>query len=392
MLLAAVQHFANLYLSLMKSALHVGILLAFILLLGLAMPTQAQPKHYRVVASQSMYDAFHMAVEIRINKLLGPDFALGAADFNLSVRPDDIDGHAAQLDATYKSPFSFDIRPDDYFSLSIATTTDRFVVHTSAIKASTGTGEMVTSAPKLIARVIIPITNPVGFNTLSWQTAPMEVVNWADQNYKTNGDFVVTNPLLNFTPPLALPVQLISFNGDWKDNGFQASELKWVTTAETQVDHFEVERSFDSRNFTNLTNVPAGQAKGSYVNYKLDDNNVPFNTGNIVYYRLNMTGTDGSKNYSKIVELHRPEPGNSFSLYPNPVHRGQILTLQSSRDATENMVMRIIDANGRLVYEGHNTNTTGTLMKICTDKFTTGNYTIQIENVGQRAPLRFVVQ
>jgi hypothetical protein len=376
----------------MKLALRFSFLLALIVTLGVAIPAQAQTKLYRVEASQYMYNGFNMAVDIHIYKLSGPDFALGAADFNLTLRQDDINAKNAQLDASYKSPFSFDQRPNDYYALSMATTADRFVVHTSSITASGGTGELVTSTKKLISRTIIPITNPVGFNTLAWQTAPMEVVNWADQNYKANGDFVVTNPLLNFTPPVALPVELISFNGDWKDNGFQASELKWVTTAETQVDHFEVERSFDSRNFTNLTSVPAGQANGNYVNYKLDDPNVPAKAGNTVYYRLQMIGTDGSKAYSNVVELHRPDPGNSFALYPNPIRAGQVLTLMSSRDATENMHIRITDVNGKTAYDGHNANTNGTLMKISTDKFAAGNYTLQVENGGQSTTLRFVVE
>lgn len=67
--------------------------------------------------------------------------------------------------------------------------------------------------------------------------------------------------------------------------------LKWTSTAETDVDYYEIERSLDTRNFTKIGKVKAqGPSDYTYV-----DNAVfKLNTTQF-YYRLNIVSTGGAR-------------------------------------------------------------------------------------------------
>ena len=369
----------------------------FLLLLIPALSSFAGPKRYRVEAVQRIHNGNTLAVDLFVVKLLGDDFGLGSANFNLRVREDDIDLERVELDATFRSPFSFDTRPNDYYGLNIGKNNDYFVVNVASITAAPGKGELINTSRKQIATVLIPITNLAGYNRLDWFLEPMGVVDFeTDASIKADGEFVVLNPELYFTPQNALPVELLSFSGRWTNKATNSVDLKWNTSTALRADKFVVERSFDSRAYaavgTVQQNTTGTGTSTTTLAYSFNDPLVPREAGDVVYYRLNIHEPDGSTRYSNVVELHRLTPGNQYSLYPNPVRKGDYVYILSSRDNVQDFKIQIIDATGKVVYQCPRPQTPGSELKINTYPFATGNYTVQIENAGQEAALRFVVQ
>jgi hypothetical protein len=114
-----------------------------------------------------------------------------------------------------------------------------------------------------------------------------------------------------------LPVNLVAFTGTRDHN---TVGLNWKTTGETNMDHYNVERSADGMNFTSIGSVPShsGNSNNEYV--YTDDK--PFQP--VSYYRLKMTGIDGNAQYSKVISLQwNTEP--SLSIFPNPLYGNEAL-------------------------------------------------------------------
>ena len=94
-----------------------------------------------------------------------------------------------------------------------------------------------------------------------------------------------------------LPITLSSFTGIW--NG-KAPELRWTTQLEINNSYFDLERSFNGRNFERA-GVVSGQINSSVItNYQFTDYAVSNTTG-LVYYRLKQVDVDGRFSYSNII-------------------------------------------------------------------------------------------
>ena len=112
---------------------------------------------------------------------------------------------------------------------------------------------------------------------------------------------------------VALPINLINFVGKAFENSIN---LNWKTTNEKNFSHFEIEKSFDSKEFGAIAKIN-GSNSGLY---NFQDNS---NLSDINYYRLKMVDNDGSFQYSKIISVKYNE-NNSFVSVENPAQNGVI--------------------------------------------------------------------
>lgn len=118
----------------------------------------------------------------------------------------------------------------------------------------------------------------------------------------------------------ALPVKLISFEAKPEQNRVK---VEWKTASETNNSHFEVERSYNGKNFESIGMV---EGKGTTVtesNYTFFDSKPLVGTS---YYRLKQVDGDrtvngqvvkGVSTYSKIVSVSR-ESDKFLVISPNP--------------------------------------------------------------------------
>ncbi|MBK9096801.1 MAG: T9SS type A sorting domain-containing protein [bacterium] len=111
-----------------------------------------------------------------------------------------------------------------------------------------------------------------------------------------------------------IPVELVSFSANVNGSGV---ELNWATATETNNQGFEIERSADGFNFSQIGYVPGFGTTTEPKSYSYTDQSV---TSGTYYYRLKQIDFDGSFTYSGVVEAEVALP-TEFSLeqnYPNP--------------------------------------------------------------------------
>ncbi|GAB4124289.1 MAG: hypothetical protein OHK0045_11310 [Raineya sp.] len=139
-----------------------------------------------------------------------------------------------------------------------------------------------------------------------------------------------------------LPVELLYIQAVWNKN--HLPEVQWATAAEINTDHFEIERSYNNKDFVK---VGIAQAKGSNSFYTFEDNSFSSKT-DILYYRLRQVDKDGKFTYSRVVSL-RVDAINDFSpkIYPNPTNGTLFVELLID----EPVFMRITDMYGKQMYQ-----------------------------------------
>ncbi len=136
----------------------------------------------------------------------------------------------------------------------------------------------------------------------------------------------------------SLPVTLSTFTA--KAEG-QAIALNWKTSAETNFDHFELERTVDPRDhFDHLATIaPKADALGSEYTYQ----DITILPNYDYYYRLKMVDLDGTAAYSRVVSA-RQNLEETLLIFPNPTR--STLTFISAESITS---FRLINPSGKTV-------------------------------------------
>ena len=158
-------------------------------------------------------------------------------------------------------------------------------------------------------------------------------------NGQTDGKIDDINIIIYFDVPSTLPVSLLNFSAK-KNN--KTIDLTWATEVESNINHYELQRSSDARNFSSLQTI---QSRNSVVktNYSSTDNR-PLN--GIAYYRLKIVEADGSFIYSKIVTVQFAT-GNTVTVYPTLWKKGT--TLNISNPNNEKLTAFFFTASGQHV-------------------------------------------
>ncbi|MFH1194700.1 MAG: zinc-dependent metalloprotease family protein [bacterium] len=118
----------------------------------------------------------------------------------------------------------------------------------------------------------------------------------------------------NFTITDGTPVELTNFRIDVQKSGAQ---LIWETASELNNSGFNIERSSDSKNFSQITFIKGKGTTTEKSIYRYIDNSVK--TGKF-YYRLKQVDFDGSYEYSQTIEADLGIPQNYVleQNHPNP--------------------------------------------------------------------------
>jgi len=161
----------------------------------------------------------------------------------------------------------------------------------------------------------------------------------------------------------ALPVTLVSFT---VRNEGQTAQLNWATTAETNSEKFDIQRSANAKEWKTIgTRAAAGESKVT-VSYNFTDLS-PVNGTN--YYRLKMSDRDATFAFSSIKSAEFA--GVGVKLYPNPVTSTLFLKDINATDVKE---LSIINASGIAVYNAKAVSTAG----INVANFSNGIYVVKV--------------
>ncbi len=197
------------------------------------------------------------------------------------------------------------------------------------------------------------------------------------------GTIVTAAPISSFSPfTLAsttarntLPVQLISFTGV-QQNGLV--QLKWNTENETNVSHYEIERSKDGNNYAEISRE---QSLNQLARTQYQENDFLAEQG-VYYYRLKIVDRDGSFKYSAVVKL-TVDVRITISVFPNPVADHLTVT-----GLPKNAMIKIIDASGKVLV-AHQVNEQ-VQKTIPVAQLSAGIYNLQVISKGEVYSTRFV--
>ena len=110
-----------------------------------------------------------------------------------------------------------------------------------------------------------------------------------------------------------LPVELNSFNAILKENQVL---LNWQTASEINNHGFEIECSFDGKNWKNIGFVQGNRTTTDLFNYSFNDKKPLVGVN---YYRLKQLDFDGEFEYSKTVAIELSMKKDELRIFPNPI-------------------------------------------------------------------------
>lgn len=147
--------------------------------------------------------------------------------------------------------------------------------------------------------------------------------------------------LVSSTPTVCtpLPVELITFEGEAKENG---NELTWITTTEVNNDHFDVEASSDGENFEKIGEIKGAGNSNSELSYEFFDGSPLATT---TYYRLKQVDHDGESSLSSVISV-KQKYSQDFVIYPNPT--GGDLYIEFTAEKEETYSIKVIDVIGKV--------------------------------------------
>ncbi|NJB84473.1 hypothetical protein GGR26_000218 [Lewinella marina] len=174
-----------------------------------------------------------------------------------------------------------------------------------------------------------------------------------------------------------LPLTLLSF--DATPQG-ETVELQWSTIDESGTSHFLVERTADGKSFSPVGRVSAAgtSASATELSYQLVDA-APLRGS--AFYRLKSVDLDGSFTYSELVEVNRGEDQEplAFAIHPNPSTGSTVGVEVQSLDATQPLLLEVLDAAGRTLATRNLRGTAGDYLQVpLADQLPAGTYLLRL--------------
>ncbi|MEO6541713.1 MAG: LamG-like jellyroll fold domain-containing protein [Ferruginibacter sp.] len=186
---------------------------------------------------------------------------------------------------------------------------------------------------------------------------------------------------------VALPVKLTSFTAVNNNNNIK---LQWQTEYEQNSSHYNIQRSTDGINFTDIGRVTASGNSNTTLAYSYTDP-LPGTLQNaaVVFYRLQSVDIDGQFAYSPVVAMHLNKKDMQLLVFPNPVK--DVLQVQTPGNWKGRATMVISDVSGRQLYkkdielqQGSNS------IPVNISLFSAGIYNVQLINGSERLTKQFI--
>ena len=192
----------------------------------------------------------------------------------------------------------------------------------------------------------------------SFNSANCHVARWSGSSWNHFGDGPAScgsgsctrtaNAVANFSPfgvasYTTLPVELFSFNV--VKSGSHNADLRWQTASEVNNKGFEIERSNDAKQWSNIAFVPSLAVNGhsnALLSYGYMDDHA---SSGVNYYRLKQIDTGGEFSYSEIRSVAFREEDEIILVYPNPAKE----LIKINTDDIENQDIAIFDYSGHAV-------------------------------------------
>lgn len=168
---------------------------------------------------------------------------------------------------------------------------------------------------------------------------------------------------------ITMSTKMVYFDGEKMDDD---NFLKWTTVVESDHDYFELERSFDGKEFEVIATIPSRKGTSyAATDYQYSDKNVM----KTAYYKLNNVSINGNSYRSKTIVID----GDAVIpfVYPNPAKEVLYVNYQSSGTGT----VRVMSLTGEVVKEIVLTKSEGVnATEICSlEGLSAGTYLVQVK-------------
>ena len=191
----------------------------------------------------------------------------------------------------------------------------------------------------------------------------------------------------NYLPLTPVPVNFLYFNAGKK--GETAALLNWKTSQEINSSYFDVERSIDAVNFTNIGKVNAAGNSSVPVEYYFTDNHPE---SGLDYYRLKQVDIDGHFVYtpSRLVRFGDINSG-LVKYFPNPTNG--ILNVELTQQMLKEVkVINITNISGVVLNQFKLLSNTNPLLQLDLSKYPNGVYFVQVKTATVNSVQRVVLQ
>jgi hypothetical protein len=175
---------------------------------------------------------------------------------------------------------------------------------------------------------------------------------------------------------VSLPATWAGFDVQTLESG---NELTWKTASEKNTNYFEVEYSYDAKDFqvaSHKIQAAGNSASLSYYNFNHSD----FNS--FVYYRIKQVDLDGQFDYSEI-KLAKRAKGKEFqvSVYPTKILENGRITIEAKNIDKSQISLSIMDVSGKVIYtNSYNPSNDSLREEIELYLLSSGVYFIEISN------------
>jgi len=261
--------------------------------------------------------------------------------------------------------------------------------------------DLVNSAGVIVQTLdSISISNAATTSTLYSQTFAINIPGQyrfsLTMGGKTGGGSVRTSiDDLNVNAPVIgcveinklLPVHLISFQGNMNKNN--KVTLNWTVADNEIANSFEVERSFNGRDFTTV-GVVFASAKMGTENYTFYETTSGTDK---VMYRLKMIDKNREIDYSRILIFQlKSTMANNIKIIGNPVN--DKLTFSFTSSATQPVDVKVYDMSGKVVLKNKVNSLEGSnvISLPLSSTFKAGMYVVEVNNGTELQSSKFVKQ
>ena len=144
----------------------------------------------------------------------------------------------------------------------------------------------------------------------------------------------------------SLPITLLSFEAQKTNEDYV--RLDWSTADETNNAYFTIERSTNGEDFEGISTL-VGAGNSQDVNNYFYIDKTPKSGNN--FYRLKQTDFNGMSTISEIkrVFVEKTTLVQTFNVFPNPVNRGDLITIQYGVEVESEVLVQLISASGVLI-------------------------------------------
>ena len=197
---------------------------------------------------------------------------------------------------------------------------------------------------------------------------------------------VVTNDATTLVEKnhITLPLGMFGFQGA---RNSETVVLRWQTANGSPIQHFEIERSVDGRQFARIGKRVALEGAS---HFSFGDNVAAFSLQPL-YYRLKLVEANGRSTYSQVLLFRGAGKTEALEIYPNPVNGSAFVSFVAA--TTGKAELQILTAVGSLVHRETIEVTKGrnTIALTATRALSPGTYVLRIVRGGEVKTKTFTV-